>query len=324
MVALVLIASMLSSPSAQLAAGADQVTATVGQVATSVEDSTVTARINAIYLLNKHLNPLNIVTTTRDGNVVITGTVNDEVQKELAEDLALGVRGVRFVDNQLTVINTVVGEKEQRTWRQRVADRAVSAAIKSRLLYYGEFKGLKIGISTVNNVSTLYGVVPSEAHKEAIGTIAAETQGVHGLVNDLIVRPKDSMDPLLGVGRQISDEWLESRVATTLLLNRHIRLRELNVEVDDGICFLSGTVDSVEKQEVAADIARSIRGINEVRNLITVRAEDDAELTGGTIAELSGDVGPSEIRLRGSEPDEGRSRAYSDSPKVVESVLADP
>lgn len=308
MLALVLIASIISAP--------------VEQVATDVEDSTVTARIETLYLLNQHLNPLNINTTTRSGNVVITGTVNDEVQKELAEDLALSVQGVRFVDNQLVVISTVVGEKERRTWKQRVEDRSVSAAVKARLLYNGQFKGLKIGISTINNVVTLYGVVPSDEHKEKIGLIALETKGVLELVNDLQVRPKDSSDPLMGVGRQLSDEWLESRVETAFLLNRHLSTREVDVEVDDGICILTGSVNSVEKQEVAAQIARSIQGVREVQNFITVR---DSEVPGdATPSErvMEEDKGP--LVLEGSEPDEDQTGTRRESVTVEETSLAAP
>lgn len=309
MVALLLVASMLSAP--------------VEQVATDVEDSAVTARIETLYLLNQHLNPFNINTTTRSGNVVITGTVDDEVQKELAEDLALSVKGVRFVDNELTVINTVVGEKEKRTWRQRVADRSTSAAVKARLLYNGQFKGLKVGISTINGVVTLYGVVPSEVHSAKISEIAQETKGVVEVVNDLQVRPKDASDPLLGVGRQFSDEWLESRVETAFLLNRHLSTRELDVEVDDGICILTGSVNSEEKQQVAEHIARSIQGVREVRNYITVRAlEEGGTSTPSPQEEMDREEAPP-LTLEGSEPDES-FESRRESPKIEETALAAP
>lgn len=313
MFALLVIASLLSSP--------------VGQVVTGVEDSTITARIESLYLLDQHLNPLNINTTTRDGNVMISGSVNDEVQRELAEDLALGVRGVRFVDNQLVVINTVIGEKEQRTWTQRVEDRAVTAAVRSRMLGSGEFKGLKIGITTVNNVVTLFGVVPTDAHVESMIGIASNTKGVDEVVNQLTVRTKDdAYDAVRGTGRQISDEWLESRVSTAIMLNRHLKLRELDIEVDDGICMLSGTVDSEEKRVLAEEVARNIQGISEVRNTITVRALGVVVTPPPT--DLPSEIGGSEpsnaeppSALEGSEPPE---EVPGLSPIVESATLGDP
>jgi osmotically-inducible protein OsmY len=327
MFALLVIASILSSP--------------VGQVVTGVEDSTITARIESLFLLDQHLNPLNINTTTRDGNVMLSGSVNDEVQRELAEDLALGVRGVRFVDSQLVVINTVVGEKEQRSWSQRVQDRAVTAAVRSRMLGSGEFKGLKIGISTVNNVVTLFGVVPTDAHVESMIGIASNTKGVDEVVNQLTVRTKDdAYDAVRGTGQQISDEWLESRVATAIMLNRHLKLRELDIEVDDGICMLSGTVDSEEKRVLAEQVASNVQGVSEVRNTITVRAlgvvvsPSPGELPSG----LSGsEPMPSEppATLEGSEPLPSEPPAslegsdppeddFSQTPSVEAATLGDP
>lgn len=327
MFALLVITSILSSP--------------VGQVVTGVEDSTITARIESLFLLDQHLNPLNINTTTRDGNVMLSGSVNDEVQRELAEDLALGVRGVRFVDNQLVVINTVVGEKEQRSWSQRVQDRAVTAAVRSRMLGSGEFKGLKIGITTVNNVVTLFGVVPTDAHVESMIGIASNTKGVDEVVNQLTVRTKDdAYDAVRGTGQQISDEWLESRVATAIMLNRHLKLRELDIEVDDGICMLSGTVDSEEKRVLAEQVAINVQGVSEVRNTITVRAlgvvisPSPGELPSGSSgsepmpsdppATLEGSEPlPSEspASLEGSDPPEDD---FSLTPSVEASTLGDP
>lgn len=297
-----------------------------GQVVTDIEDSTITARVETLYLLNEHLNPLNINTTTRNGNVMITGSVNDEVQKELAEDLALSVKGVAFVDNRLIVINTVVGDKERRTWKQRIADRAVSASVKTRLLVKGEFKGLKIGISTINGVVTLYGVVPTEEHALTMAKIAEETKGVSSVVNSLTVRHRDdAYDAVRGAGRQISDEWLESRVETAVLLNRHLSIRELDVEVDDGICILTGTVNSEEKKELAGQIADSIQGVSAVRNEIAVRPGDEIGLPAPSEREIpSGTAArPPAGTLKGSEPAEEGVLSGSD-PVVEEATLGEP
>ena len=138
MLSIVLILLVFGATAGQVAT---DIGTTASKVVTDVEDSAVTAQIATLYLLDQNLNPLNINTTTRDGNVVITGTVSDEVQKELAEDLALGVRGVRFVDNQLTVINTVVGEKESRSWGQRLQDRSIGC----RASAHGRVAGISRG-----------------------------------------------------------------------------------------------------------------------------------------------------------------------------------
>lgn len=309
MAVLVVLASLLGAPGEQIVTG--------------ITDSAITTQINGLYLLNEHLNPFNIITTTNNGHVMLSGSVNDEIQKQLAEDLALGVRGVVFVDNRLVVINTVIGEKERRTWRERAADRALSAAVKSRMLLEGEFKGLRIGITAINSVITLSGVVPTEEHAEAMVRVAEETRGVADVVNNLTIHKKEeAYDIVRGTGRNIADEWIESRVATTIRLNRHLSIRELRVEVDDGICFLNGSVNSEEKKELAGQIADSIRGVVEVRNNIIVRE-------GGEVVEPETDWddpvgrGAPEPAIVGSEPLEDDFLTGS-TPGVEKRPLADP
>jgi len=316
MVALMVLASMFTAPGEQ--------------VVTGIEDSAITAQIETLFLLNEHLNPFNINTTTQDGNVMISGSVGDETQKKLAEDLARSVKGVAFVDNRLVVIETVIGDKEKRTWKQRVADRATSASVKGRLLLNGEFKGLKIGVSTINGVVNLYGVVPTEEHALTMARIAEETKGVLEVENNLTVRRKDdAYDAVRGVGRQISDEWLESRVETAVLLNSHISIRELDIEVDDGIVIMTGSVNSEEKKELAGEIANAIRGVNEVRNNIIVREGGEVvekemdELPSVTESEAEDLPAPTKRpTLEGSEPLEDDFLSGS-TPQVEETALTD-
>ncbi len=245
-----------------------------GGISTEVEDAAITARIETMFLLNEHLSPFNINTTTKEGHVTLTGSVHDDVQRNLAEDLARSAKGVKSVHNQITAIPTVVGEKERRGFRQKWNDKTISASVRARLLYHRQFRGLRIGVSTVNGVVTLHGVVGTAEQKKALGRVAADTRGVKRLVNNLTVSPRKKVDPVQNVGRQFSDEWIEGRVETSILLNKHLSIRALDVEVNDGICILTGTVNSEAKRTLAANIAGSIEGVDQVRNEIRV--------TGGT------------------------------------------
>jgi osmotically-inducible protein OsmY len=235
------------------------------------EDSKITARVETTFLLNRHLNPFNINTNTKDGVVTIAGSVGDEVQRDLAEELARAAKGVRSVKNEIVVVPTTYGDKERRSFRQKIEDKTVTASVRTRLLYHREFKGLKIGVSAVNNVVTLHGIVNSESQKNRIHRVVLETKGVDSLVNNLTIHQKEELHGLDKVGRFFSDEWLESRVETAILLNRHVSIRELDVEVNDGICILSGIVGQKEKKQAAGAVAQSIQGVKSVKNEIQVR-----------------------------------------------------
>lgn len=231
-------------------------------------DASVTAQIETTFLFNRHLSPFNINTTTSEGVVTLTGSVSDEVQRELAEAIASSVGAVKSVTNNITVMGTILSPRPKRTWRQRIDDMTVAASIRSRLLYHKEFKGMNIGVGSELGVVTLFGVVGSEAQKKRIGVIADETHGVIQLKNELTVNAKEERGPISNVGRQFSDEWIEKRVETAIVLNRHLSVRGLNIEVDDSVCILTGTVDSEEESHLAESVALSIYGVVTVRNEI--------------------------------------------------------
>ena len=241
-----------------------------------LSDATITVRVNGMLLVNKYLNPMNINVNTRDGVVRLVGSVEDETQKDMAEELAESTRGVKAVHNDLVIVGTTHGEKQRRSFKQKFIDRRITAVVRSRLVANREFKGLKIGVETVNNVVTLHGVVASEIQKTRIGQISGRGEDVKRLINNLTVRPKDAVGFIEGIGRQFSDEWIESRVSTAILLNRHISIRVLDVEVDDGLCILTGTVDSRAQRELAARVADSIRGVQGVQNDVRVRDQAPA------------------------------------------------
>jgi osmotically-inducible protein OsmY len=237
----------------------------------AVEDAAITARVETMFALNEHLSAFSIQTSTEHGIVTLRGSVSDEVARDLAAELASTVIGVLEVRNELMVMPTAYSEKEQRTWGQRVNDAGTSASVRGRLFYHREYKGLKIGVETINGVVTLHGLVDSDEQKEKIAVLTSETRGVERVVNNLIVRKPDEGTIVQHMGRQISDEWLESRIRTAIMLNRHVSIRELDVTVRSSVCYLTGEVDTEQEKTLAAQIAGTVVGVDQVQNDIRVR-----------------------------------------------------
>lgn len=239
-----------------------------GQVKQEVKDASITARIETLFLLNEHLNPFNINTSTSEGVVTLVGGVSDGVQRELAADLASSVEGVVRVENNIIVTPDAENEQNRRSWKQAIDDRSVTASVRARLVYNGEFKGLKVGVQTVNGVATLYGVVRSEEQRDRILRIAAETKGVQRVKNNLTVQPPERVTekPFREVGYTMSDELIEKRIETTLLFNRRVSIRDLDVEVNNGVAILTGSVNTEEQRTLAEELTRSLGGVKDVRN----------------------------------------------------------
>jgi hyperosmotically inducible periplasmic protein len=133
--------------------------------------------------LHDELSALMIDTDVKDGEVRLQGEVKSSTERELAEELAKSVEGVKSVRNDLEV------KGDEPTLAERLMDGASDAAlttrVKSRLLASSNTPGLAISVTTDNSIVTLSGEVESDTERELAELIAANTSGVEGVRNDL-------------------------------------------------------------------------------------------------------------------------------------------
>jgi hyperosmotically inducible periplasmic protein len=70
-----------------------------------------------------------------------------------------------------------------------VDDRAITTAVKAKLIEDRTTGGLSINVDTLNGTVALSGFAKSQAEKDQAGRIAAATKGVREVRNNLVVRP---------------------------------------------------------------------------------------------------------------------------------------
>lgn len=68
-----------------------------------IDDAAITARVKSALAGTRGTRALKTNVDTKQGTVTLTGTARSESEKELAEEVAKGVNGVREVDNQIQV-----------------------------------------------------------------------------------------------------------------------------------------------------------------------------------------------------------------------------
>lgn len=68
----------------------------------------------------------------------------------------------------------------------------------------------------------------------------------------------------------IHDAWLHGKLETALLFNEHLNSFDINTDVKGGTAYLRGAVESDIDRDLAEEIAKSIKGVNEVRNELEV------------------------------------------------------
>ena len=222
------------------------------------------------FALNRHLNPFTIDVDVENGSAKLSGSVETEVERDLAEQLALGIDGVTKVDNQLKVDPDVESQTSSRPpLAQRFNDATTVATVKSKLLWNSNTEGLDIKVQADNGRVTLSGDAQNQAAKDLAGSLASNTEGVHKVDNQIRVsgdataaaKTQNAADD---AGQAISDVWITSKVKSSFIYNRNLDGLDISVTTKDGQVSLGGSVSSDAQKQLAVETARNIRGVRGV------------------------------------------------------------
>jgi osmotically-inducible protein OsmY len=234
----------------------------------AVNDARLEGQLWASYALNRHLNPFKLDVEVKDGKATVSGKVEESVQRDLAGQIAVGINGIDEVDNRITVVKDgdirhVPGTAGE--FGERIKDATTTATVKSKLLWNRNTEGLAINVSTENGVVTLHGKSDSDASKQLAERLAANTDGVVKVKNELTV----AADARRSDGKRtadevISDTWITSKVKSTLLFSSDVSGTDISVETRDGVVKLEGTVDSDAEKALAIELVSDIRGVKQV------------------------------------------------------------
>lgn len=157
------------------------------------KDGWIESKLETALVLNKHLNPFEIDIRVDNDMATLEGEVNSDIEKELAENIALGVEGIDSVKNNITVNKKPTQQAKTdtskgRSFSQYVDDVSTTAAIKTELLASKNIDGLNINVDTLNGKVTLSGNVKTPEEKSLAQAIAAKHNDVKDVINNLQVK----------------------------------------------------------------------------------------------------------------------------------------
>src|SRR5688500_4826467 len=89
-----------------------------------------------------------------------------------------------------------------------------------------------------------------------------------------LVTPAESMAQDTGakVGRVIDDSVITGKVKAALIADAVTKAHQIDVETRHGEVLLSGFVDSKEARSRAAELARTVEGVRNVKNSLELRS----------------------------------------------------
>jgi len=139
-------------------------------------------------------------------------------------------------------------------------DSAISDAVEDELGRDNRIALHEIDVEVDSGIAKLTGTVGNILVKERAARIARTVKGVRAVVNEIIVEPSAVRH----------DRDLRSDIRDALDSNEAAKSYGIEVSVEDGVVRLSGTVESWQEKHLAASVAKGVRGVKAVRNLIVV------------------------------------------------------
>ena len=229
-------------------------------------------RILAAFAAEPLLRSCDLTVVVDGDRAVLGGVVGSDAARVAAGRSAATVAGIGRVDNRIRVDARAMAPERTRTARSAEtigADAAISTSVRSRLLWNTHTEDLDVQIDTREGNVTLRGNAISYAERDVAGIVAASTNGVSGVSNDLVLTDQARPIARPGSDRAASqaapaDAWITSRVQSSLALTRGVSATAIAVSTRRGVVSLSGSVPTQADRDVVVQVAQDTRGVKDV------------------------------------------------------------
>lgn len=157
--------------------------------------------------------------------------------------------------------------RTQRAAGEQVDDAALLTSVKSALVSQSVSNAADINVDVYRGDVKLSGFVDSAKDRSRAADVARDVDGVKSVQNDIAVHGESST-----VGEVIDDSILTAKVKAALIESPDTKAHQINVETKAGVVQLSGFVDSAAAKSAATSVARSVTGVKDVKNELSVKS----------------------------------------------------
>ena len=242
------------------------------------------------YTNRTQLRDSDISVDSKNGVVTIKGSVENSEQKRLAEDTVRSLPGVTTVHNELKV----------KSDPKEASDEWIALKARSSLLYHRNVSLMDTDVKVIDGNVTLTGTAESAAEKSLAGEYVADIKGVKNVNNQIVVATRTDKEraemaanreksewkserdreqarldakydsPRRDVGDKMDDASITAQVKGSLAVHRSTSAIRTEVSTMDGVVTLRGEARNSAEKQLAAKVAKDIRGVRDVKNEIVV------------------------------------------------------
>jgi osmotically-inducible protein OsmY len=223
-------------------------------------DERIESSARKSYVFKTYLKDDSIKIQSKDGNVILTGTIIEESHKELARETLENLPGVKNVDNQLVLKDKLPVEN---------SDGWLALKVKTALVFHKSVNALKTEVYVKNGIVTLKGEAASAAQKDLAGEYAKDVAGIKDVKNDMTVA-KDQKKSEPTIGEAIDDASITAQVKMALLSHHSTSALKTKVETTNGVVTLSGIAKNDAEKTLVSKLANDINGVTNVVNNMTI------------------------------------------------------
>jgi osmotically-inducible protein OsmY len=162
-------------------------------------DDWIALKVRSALLYRRNVSMTSTDVNVLNGNVTLTGTAESAAEKSLAGEYAADIKGVKNVDNRITVVSKADKKADKnhadknhasadnRDMSDKVDDASITAQVKGSLAISRSASAIRTDVTTRDGVVTLRGEAKNSAEKELAGKIAKDIHGVRDVNNEIVV-----------------------------------------------------------------------------------------------------------------------------------------
>jgi hyperosmotically inducible protein len=256
-----------------------QATTTAGTTAAKADDSTLKSGIETRLKNSEALKADDIAVDVDKGVVTLTGTVHSQSQKAHAAALAK-VAGVTSVNNKLTVDTKTTQAIDKAG--DKTADAAHKTAEKTdeaahKAAEKTDHAAHKTADKTEDAADKSASTAQKAGHKtekglEKVGVkVEDDTKSTTAKTGTTGTTAKTAgKDDVIDVDANINDAWITTKVKTNFLNEDALKGSDINVDSNNHVVTLKGTVPTAAGRARAVALAKSTKGVNRVIDALTI------------------------------------------------------